>query len=147
MSMRAVCWNAALAGSVGLIFPCGKRDSGVTWRQGRRRAAPSDQDAALHRCAAGAIDSHPALKAVSPQAPVTNLWGDDSFHNGAFYLIHNFQFFGGFGRKHDGPVTEMPERPKYLDIPDAYRFFLELGSLKNVNEKYFKDSKNYLQLR
>jgi hypothetical protein len=91
-------------------------------------------------CAAGAIDSHPALKAASPQAPVTNLWGDDSFHNGAFYLIHNYQFFGGFGRKRSGLVTEMPERPKYLDLPDAYRFFLEIGSLKNINGKYFHDT-------
>jgi hypothetical protein len=91
-------------------------------------------------CAAGAINSHPALKAVSPQAPVANLWGDDSFHNGAFYLLHNFQFFGGFGRKRSGLVTEMPERPKYLDLPDAYRFFLELGSLKNINGKYFHDT-------
>ena len=86
---------------------------------------------------AGAIDSHPALKAVSPQAPVSNLWGDDSFHNGALYLTHNFRFFGGFGRKHEGLVTEMPERPKYLEPPDAYRFFLDIGSLKNVNPRYF----------
>jgi hypothetical protein len=91
-------------------------------------------------CAAGTIDSHPALKAVSPQAPVINLWGDDSFHNGAFYLTHNFRFFGAFGRKRSGLITEMPERPKYLDPPDAYRFFLELGSLKNTNGKYFHDT-------
>lgn len=88
---------------------------------------------------AGAINSHPALKAISPQAPVSNFWGDDSFHNGAFYLIHNFRFFGGFGRKHVGLVTEMPERPKYLDAPDAYRFFLDMGPLKNANPKYFHD--------
>ena len=89
--------------------------------------------------AAGAIDSHPALKAVSPQAPVSNLWGDDSFHNGAFYLTHNFRFFGMFGIERNGVTTQWPERPKYLDAPDAYRFFLELGTLKNVNKKYFKD--------
>ena len=97
-------------------------------------------------CQAGAIDSHPALKAVSPQAPVSNLWGDDSFHNGAFYLIHNFRFFGAFGIKRNGLVTERPERPKYLDAPDAYKFFLELGPLKNVNKKYFKNNIDYWNL-
>jgi len=92
---------------------------------------------------AGAIDSHPALKAVSPQAPVSDFWGDDSFHNGAFYLIHNFRFFGGFGRIHTGLVTEMPERPKYLDAPDAYQFFLDIGPLKNANTMYFRDNVPY----
>ncbi|MFC1608010.1 CocE/NonD family hydrolase [Candidatus Latescibacterota bacterium] len=88
---------------------------------------------------AGAIDSHPALKAVSPQAPVSNFWGDDIFHNGALYFIHIFRFFGRFGIERNEPTTEWPERPKYLDAPDAYRFFLELGPLKNANKKYFKN--------
>ncbi len=42
---------------------------------------------------AGMIDAHPALKAASPQAPVTDYYlGDDSFHNGAFMLAANFGF-------------------------------------------------------
>jgi predicted acyl esterase len=41
------------------------------------------------------IDAHPALVAVSPQAPVTDYYmGDDSYHNGAFMLAHRFRFYG-----------------------------------------------------
>ncbi len=43
--------------------------------------------------AAGMIDAHPALKAASPQAPVTDWFiGDDWHHNGALFLAHNFNF-------------------------------------------------------
>src|ERR1700689_5301387 len=48
--------------------------------------------------AAGMIDAHPALKAVSPQAPIADWFiGDDFHHNGALYLPHAFRFFSGFG--------------------------------------------------
>ncbi len=92
---------------------------------------------------AGAIDSHPALKAISPQAPVSDMWGDDTFHNGAFYLIHLFRFIGWFGNPRPGLVTEWPERHKYLDFPDKYKFYLDIGPLKNVNKKYFKNTIKY----
>src|SRR5580704_12508935 len=37
------------------------------------------------------IDAHPAVKAISPQAPMTNIWlGDDFFHNGAFRETYGF---------------------------------------------------------
>jgi len=43
---------------------------------------------------ASIIDSHPALKAASPQAPMTNLFmGDDAYHGGAFMLAANFGFY------------------------------------------------------
>ncbi len=46
---------------------------------------------------AALIDAHPALKAVSPQAPVTDYYlNDDSYHNGAFLLAHNFSFYVDF---------------------------------------------------
>ena len=46
---------------------------------------------------AGMIDAHPALVAVSPQAPVTDYYmGDDVYHNGAFMLAHRFGFYQGF---------------------------------------------------
>ena len=47
-----------------------------------------------------AASNHPALKAVSPQAPVTNWFiGDDFHHNGAFFVMDAFSFYvgGGFG--------------------------------------------------
>jgi uncharacterized protein len=39
------------------------------------------------------IDAHPAVKAISPQAPMTNVWmGDDFFHNGAFRETYGFDY-------------------------------------------------------
>ena len=88
--------------------------------------------------AAGMIDSHPALKAVSPQAPCVDFYdGDDVLHGGGFWLIHNFGFVAGFGQPLDDPVREEP-RPMDFKTPDGYRFFLEAGSLADLGTKYFK---------
>src|ERR1700745_1914817 len=46
---------------------------------------------------ASIIDSHPALVAASPQAPMTDLFmGDDAYHGGAFMLSANFGFYSVF---------------------------------------------------
>lgn len=88
--------------------------------------------------AAGIIDTHPALKAASPQAPIADWFiGDDFHHNGAFFLLDAFHFFSVFGQARPGPVQAFPP-PFDYGMQDAYRFFLELGPLRNVNEKYFK---------
>jgi putative CocE/NonD family hydrolase len=90
------------------------------------------------------IDSHPALKAVSPQAPMGDVGnGDDAFHNGAFYLAANFGFYASFK-----PRGEQPERPKGsvpfdFGTPDAYDFYLRMGPLSNSNEKYLKNANPY----
>ncbi len=78
-------------------------------------------------------NAHPALKAVSPQAPVTDeFMGDDARHNGAFFLLDNFSFMSYFDAPRPGPVKEYPQlfsaRPK-----DVYQFFLDLGPVKNAN--------------
>jgi putative CocE/NonD family hydrolase len=88
--------------------------------------------------AMGAIDAHPALKAVSPQAPIADWFiGDDFHHNGTLFLPHAFNFFSGFGRPRPQPTTK--GSPGFAHFtPDGYRFFLDLGPLANVNEKYFK---------
>lgn len=89
--------------------------------------------------AAGMIDAHPALKAVSPQAPIADWWiGDDFHHNGALYLAHFFNFSYAFGQPRPELTTKWPER---LDqgTPDGYDFFEQLIPLKGVNEKYYKD--------
>jgi putative CocE/NonD family hydrolase len=78
-----------------------------------------------------AASNHPALMAVSPQAPVTNWFiGDDFHHNGAFFLMDAFNFYYvyGFGLSHPGP-TGQPARTLDVGIHDNYRFFLEKGSL------------------
>ena len=88
------------------------------------------------------INSHPTLKAVSPQAPVTNWFlGDDFHHNGVLFLNDSFKFMSSFGVKRPQPIT--PDKgPKSLEYPikDNYRFYLEGGSVKELKEKYFQDN-------
>lgn len=86
---------------------------------------------------AGMIDSHPALKAVSPQAPISDWFWDDMHHHGAFVLPLGFNFFSSFGQARPEPTTEGGKRFDH-GTADGYQFFLELGPLKNANEKYFK---------
>jgi len=87
--------------------------------------------------AAGVINSHPALKCASPQAPITDWFmGDDFHHNGAFYLPHAFGFLAGFGQKLDDPLRELP-KPFDYKTPDGYEFYLNLGPLANADRKYF----------
>ena len=53
---------------------------------------------------ASIIDSHPALAAASPQAPMTDLFlGDDSYHGGAFMLSANFGFYAPFFHSQNNP--------------------------------------------
>ncbi|MCA0430671.1 MAG: CocE/NonD family hydrolase [Bacteroidetes bacterium] len=81
-----------------------------------------------------ALSNHPALKAVSPQAPVTDWFmGDDFHHNGAFALMDGFSFYSAFGKPRPKPTTvheigfEFPEN-------DAYQFYLKQGALKNLTK-------------
>ncbi len=89
--------------------------------------------------AMAAIDSHPALKAVSPQAPIADWFiGDDMRHNGAFSLLLNFNFFDVFGVTRDSLTTTWPKGIDYPS-PDAYSFFMDLGPIKNVNKLYYNN--------
>ena len=86
----------------------------------------------------GMIDAHPALKAVSPQAPVTDWFvGDDFHHNGALFLPHFFNFMARFGHARPEP-TKKDNPPFDHGTPDGYDFFLNLGPLANADPKYFK---------
>ena len=89
--------------------------------------------------AAGIIDSHPAIKAASPQAPINDWFaGDDWHHNGAFFLPHMFNFMAKFG--HDRPEpTKKFEHPFDHETSDGYEFFLRLGPLANANATYFQN--------
>jgi putative CocE/NonD family hydrolase len=78
-----------------------------------------------------ALSNHPAVKAVSPQAPVTDWFmGDDFHHNGAFMLMDAFSFYSGFGKPRPKPTMQGSSG---YDIPgaDNYNFYLQTGSLKN----------------
>ena len=90
-----------------------------------------------------AASNHSALKAVSPQAPVTNWFiGDDFHHNGAFFQLDAFDFYsalgGAFGVPHPKPVSVAATSVGY-PVHDNYKFFLEAGTLKNLT-KYTGDS-------
>ncbi|MFI5181489.1 MAG: CocE/NonD family hydrolase [Thermoanaerobaculia bacterium] len=81
------------------------------------------------------LDSHPALKAVSPQAPIGDWFlGDDFHHNGAFYLPHTFNFFSTFGTETPGTVPKTWPRFDH-GTPDGYRYFLTLPPISEVNAK------------
>jgi uncharacterized protein len=89
---------------------------------------------------AGSIDSHPALKACSPQAPVSDWFhGDDMHHNGALFLAQNYSFFNGFGQYRPTPINN-PSYIKPMNFPtqDGYNYYLGLGGLKETSDNYEK---------
>lgn len=79
-----------------------------------------------------ALSGHPALKAVSPQAPVTDWFlGDDFHHNGAFFQMDAFVFYSSFGKPRPKPSTQRV--PGYqIPLQDNYEFFLRAGTFKNL---------------
>lgn len=81
-----------------------------------------------------ALSNHPAVKAVSPQAPVTEWFlGDDFHHNGAFMLMDAFGFYSGFGKPRPKPTTV--GSPGYdIKGQDNYDFFLKTGAIKNFSK-------------
>lgn len=81
-----------------------------------------------------ALSGHPALKAVSPQAPVTDWFiGDDFHHNGAFFQMDAFSFYPTFGKPH--PVPTKDYGPGFVKTnKDNYDFFLKAATLKNLSK-------------
>jgi uncharacterized protein len=79
-----------------------------------------------------ALSGHPALKAVSPQAPVTDWFiGDDFHHNGAFFAMDGFGFYSTFGKPHPKP-TQGYGQGFTTTVKDNYKFYLEQGTPKNL---------------
>lgn len=96
-----------------------------------------------------ALSGHPALKAVSPQAPVTDWFqGDDFHHNGVFFLMDGFGFYSGFGLPRPKPTKNWSQG---FSIPsqDNYDFYLKTGALKNFSKimgdsiAFWKDLMNH----
>ena len=76
------------------------------------------------------LEPHPALKAVSPQASPADMWlGDDFHHNGAFRLSYGFEYAAMMESGKD-------VRQFTFDRYDTFDWYLDLGSLANVNAKY-----------
>jgi len=94
---------------------------------------------------ASMIDSHPALVAASPQAPMTDLFlGDDGYHGGAFMLSANFGFYAFFHPQKE-PQTPKQTVPFDFGTPDSYEFYLKAGNIMNLDKQYLKGS-NWLFL-
>lgn len=83
-----------------------------------------------------AVDAHPALKAVSPQMPVTEWFlGDDFHHNGALFLADLFLFMADFGkpRPQPTPVWTWDFDARHGDL---YDFFMQLGTLADADQRW-----------
>jgi len=85
---------------------------------------------------AGIINSHPAIRAALPSAPIADWYFDDMHHHGAFSLNLSFNFFSSFGVVRKGLTRKWPEHFDH-GTPDGYAFFLDLGPLPEVDRRYF----------
>ncbi|MBL8510006.1 MAG: CocE/NonD family hydrolase [Betaproteobacteria bacterium] len=84
--------------------------------------------------AAGIIDTHPAIKAASPQAPVIDMYmNDDSYHGGAFMLAASFGFYTFFKTQANPVIKPKPSFPFDYETRDGYEFFLKHGTLANLD--------------
>jgi putative CocE/NonD family hydrolase len=98
--------------------------------------------------ACGMIDAHPALKAVSPQAPVTDWFvGDDYHHNGAFILADSISFLEFFDRPQRGAAANRGRGPTRRDNtrPDVYNYYLGLGPINVLSERQFRGGTGFLK--
>jgi putative CocE/NonD family hydrolase len=94
--------------------------------------------------AAAIPDAHPALKASSPQAPISDFFFDDFYHQGAFLQSYTAAY-AVFGYQKDTLTKEAWYRDKMMRLyenppKDGYAFHLSQGPLKNITKKYHYDN-------
>jgi putative CocE/NonD family hydrolase len=93
--------------------------------------------------AASIIDSHPAIKAASPQAPMANLYmNDDAYHGGAFMLSANFGFYAIF-KQQKNPVDHWERAEFNYGTQNGYDFYLRnepISKLSRVNNPLWDDN-------
>ncbi len=92
------------------------------------------------------LDSHPALKAVSPQACIGDFFFDDFHHNGA-YLLSYWRATALFGYEKTKPTTKAWYKFPELPSKDQYQFFLDNGPLSNLDTYYKEDNVFWTQLK
>ncbi|WP_114939232.1 CocE/NonD family hydrolase [Mucilaginibacter endophyticus] len=88
--------------------------------------------------AAGILSNHPALKASSPQAPISDFFFDDFHHNGAFIEGYFFTF-PVFGVQKTDTTSKAWYTMLKPDSKDGYQYLLDLGPLKNA-DKFYHDN-------
>jgi predicted acyl esterase len=95
--------------------------------------------------AAGIIDGHPAIKAASPQAPVTDMYmNDDAYHNGALMLAATYGFFTFF-KAQANPVLPERYQPFEYGSTSGYDYFLTLGPLAAIAPTLPEASRGFFQ--
>jgi putative CocE/NonD family hydrolase len=97
--------------------------------------------------AAALPEAHPALVASSPQAPISDFFFDDFHHHGAYTQAY-WLITPVFGYQHEGPTTDQWFLPHFNRpyTPDSYKFYMELGPLKNSSAYYGEDNFFWQQL-
>ena len=95
--------------------------------------------------AAALPEHHPALVAVSPQAPIADFFFDDFHHHGA-YLLSYFLATPTFGYQKSGPTSSSWYSTPRPQSRDGYQFYLSLGPLSNAKKYYGKDNFFWQQL-
>ncbi|MEQ3664703.1 MULTISPECIES: CocE/NonD family hydrolase [unclassified Olleya] len=93
-----------------------------------------------------ALSGHPALKAASPQACISDFFFDDFFHNGAFLLSY-WRATSLFGHMKDQPTKEAWYKFPEIGTEDQYQFFLDAGPLSNLNKYYGEDNVFWNQIK
>src|ERR1700761_5925360 len=102
-----------------------------------------------------ALSGHPALKAVSPQAPVTDrFFGDDDHHNGVMMLMDAFEFqvAGGFAAPSRAPSIRGARGGFRVTDQDNYNYYLNMGAMPNFTKlsgdtmKFWTDMMNHPNL-
>ena len=89
--------------------------------------------------AAAMIDANPAIRAISPQAPIADWFiGDDFHHNGVVWLPHLFNFISGFDVPRPTPTTVRARAGVEHGTADGYEFFQGIEPLSLADEKYLK---------
>ena len=84
---------------------------------------------------AAGIDPHPAVKAISPQAPMIDVWmGDDFFHNGAFRQTYGYDYVYGMETNKESADVDYG-KDKDGKPRDGFDYFLERGSFQEDVKK------------
>jgi len=92
------------------------------------------------------LSGHPALKAVSPQACISDFFFDDFHHNGA-YLLSYWKVTPLFGPQKKERTTEDWFTFPDIGTKDDFQFYLDAGPLTNLDKYYGKDNEFWQQLK